>query len=55
MTELERVLYDALVAALDQLEGEPRLVAMAAIEKAEREPPVSKYSEHVVRICQQNQ
>ena len=55
MTKIEKTLYLALVAALDHLSGDIRLVALAAIEKAECEPPVSKYSEHVVRICQQNQ
>jgi hypothetical protein len=35
MTEIEEQLYLALVAALDHLEGEVRLIALAAIAKAE--------------------
>jgi hypothetical protein len=43
MTEIEEQLYRALLAALDHLSGETRLIAMRAIEKAERGPPVSEY------------
>jgi hypothetical protein len=39
MSELEQELYRALIIALDHLEGEPRLLAIKAIEKAET--PVS--------------
>jgi hypothetical protein len=35
MTEIEEQLYLALVAALDHLEGEVRLIALAAIAKVE--------------------
>jgi hypothetical protein len=35
MSEIEEQLYRALLAALDQLEGEARLIALAAIAKAE--------------------
>jgi hypothetical protein len=37
MTQIEEELYLALLAALDHLEGEVRLIALAAIERAERE------------------
>jgi hypothetical protein len=35
MSEIEEQLYRALVAAVDHLEGEVRLIALAAIAKAE--------------------
>ena len=35
MTEIEQELYRALLAALDQLEGEARLIALAALKRAE--------------------